>query len=93
MSLCSSLSGAIGRFHLTLWVAKHVRGHRQAGTRHEREKGVSTDFPKNGDNSALCGLGMLFGSLGEVHDGCTNAIATTKSWELAPARLKTGCVK
>ena len=46
---------------------------------------------QNGDSSALCGLGMLFGSLGEVHDGCTNAIATTKSWERAPARLKPGC--
>ena len=48
----------------------------------------------NGDNLALCGLGMMFGSMGEVHAGCTNAtdaIATTKSCERAPARLKTGC--
>ena len=46
---------------------------------------------QNGDNSALCGLGMLLGSLGEVHAGCAKPIATTKSWERAPARLKTGC--
>ena len=48
---------------------------------------------QNGDNSrsALRGLGMLFGSLGEVHDGCAKPIATTRSWERAPARLKTSC--
>jgi hypothetical protein len=43
-------------------------------------QGASTDFP-NGDNSALRGLGMLLGSLGELLGGCTKAIATTKSWE------------
>ena len=46
---------------------------------------------QNSNNSALRGPGMVFGSLGEVDDGCTNAIATTKSWERAPARLNTGC--
>ena len=46
---------------------------------------------QNGDNSALRGLGMLLRSLGEVHTGCAKPIATTKSWERAPARLKTGC--
>ena len=30
--------------------------------------------------SALCSLGMLFGSLGEVHAGCAKPIATTRSW-------------
>ena len=42
---------------------------------------------QNGNNSALRGLGMLLGSLGEVHAGCAKPIATTKSWERAPARL------
>ena len=54
------------------------------------EQGPWPIFP-NGDNSALRGLGMLLGSLGEVLGGCANAIATTKSWERAPARLKPGC--
>ena len=55
-----------------------------------RDEGSRPIF-QNGDNSALCKKGMVFGSLGEVHDGCTNAIATTKSCERAPARLKIGC--
>ena len=34
--------------------------------------------------SALCGLGMLSSSLGELLTGCAKPIATTKSWERAP---------
>ena len=45
---------------------------------------------QSGDNSALRGLGILLGSLGELLGGCAKPIATTKSWERAPTRIKTG---
>ena len=55
-----------------------------------RHKGRRPIF-QSGDNAALRGLGMLFGSLGELLGGCAKPIATTKSWERAPARFLDGC--
>ena len=54
----------------TLWVDKHRVLQAHEG---------SWPICQNGDNSALRGLGMLLGSLGEVHAGCAKPIATTKS--------------
>ena len=72
--------------------------HATASVRRSRSKNIDLHLHKGslpicqkGDNSALCGLGMLFGSLGEVHAGCAKTVATTRSWQRAPARLKTGC--